>query len=197
MRVSGRPCPGLEGIVVGVLLPHICRDLCNNMGVIILNSKRVKMNYKLLSQTLRSNYDFKFIGIDDVMELATVMLNSLKDTCEDRGETLGDVIEEIESVIGGSFAPFISDASYQIMQNEETASAIMISYYEGYPLISEIFTKKEYQNSGMASSLIKKSVNSLLDMGYKNLILNVDAENIAAVNLYRKIGFEVKKKVID
>ena len=154
------------------------------------------MNYKLLSQTLSSNYDFKFIGIDDVMELSTVMLNSLKDTCEDRGETLGDVIEEIESVIGGSFAPFISDASFQIMQNEETASAIMISYYEGYPLISEIFTKKKYQNSGMASFLIKKSVNSLLDMGYKNLILNVDIENIAAVNLYRKIGFEVNDIIL-
>ena len=66
----------------------------------------------------------------------------------------------------------------------------MISYYDGYPLISEIFTKKKYQNLGMASSLIKKSVNSLLNMGYKNLILNVDIENFTAINLYRKIGFE-------
>ncbi|MHB8072334.1 GNAT family N-acetyltransferase [Desulfosporosinus fructosivorans] len=161
-----------------------------------MNSKRAKMYYKLSSQTLTSKYDFKFIDIDDVIELATVMLDSLKDTCEDRGETLGDVIEEIESVIGGSFAPFISEASYRIIQNEETAAAIMISYYEGYPLISEIFTNKKYQNSGMASSLIKKSVNSLLDMGYKDLILNVDIENIAAVNLYRKIGFEVNATVL-
>ena len=154
------------------------------------------MNYKLFPQTLESNYDFEFMGTDDVIELATVMLNSLKDTSEDRGETLGDVIQEIESVIGGSFAPFISDASYQIILNGEIASAIMISYYEGYPLMSEIFTKKKYQNLGMASYLIKKSVNSLLDMGYKNLILNVDIENYAAINLYRKIGFEVNEIVL-
>jgi len=134
--------------------------------------------------------------IDDVIELATVMLNSLKDTSEDRGETLEDVIQEIESVITGSFAPFISGASYQIIQNGETVSAIMISYYEGYPLISEIFTNKQYQNSGMASFLIKKSVNSLLNMGYKKLILNVDTENFTAMNLYRKIGFEVNTIVL-
>jgi len=155
-----------------------------------LNSKRVRMNYKLVPQTSESNYDFKFMTIDDVIELATVMLNSLKDTAEDRRETLEDVIQEIESVITGSFAPFISDASYQIIQNGETVSAIMISYYEGYPLISEIFTNKQYQNLGMASFLIKKSVDSLLNMGYKKLILNVHTENFTAMNLYRKIGFK-------
>jgi ribosomal protein S18 acetylase RimI-like enzyme len=159
-----------------------------------MNGSRVRMKYEVLSQTLENNYDFKFMDIGDVAELAVIMLDSLKDTPEDRGETLVDIIKEIDSVIGGSFAPFISAASYQIKQNQEIASAIMINYYEGYPLISEIFTNKKYQNLGMASSLIKKSVNSLFDMGYKNLILNVDIENIAAINLYRKIGFEVEER---
>jgi len=59
-------------------------------GMIILNSKRARMNYKLFSQTVESKYDFEFVGIEDVIELATVMLNSLKFTSEDRGETLGD-----------------------------------------------------------------------------------------------------------
>ena len=156
-----------------------------------MNYKREKMTYKLLPQIMESNYDFQFMGTDKVIELATVMLSTLKGTSEDKGETLGDIIEEIDSVIGGSFAPFIPDASYQIIQNGEIASAIMISYYEGYPLISEIFTKRKYQNRGMASYLIKKSINSLLDMGYKYLVLNVDSDNIAARDLYIKIGFEL------
>lgn len=162
----------------------------------MLNSKRARMNCNLFPQTLESNYDLQFMCIDDVIELSKVMLNSLKDTSEDKGETLGDIIQEIDSVIGGSFAPFISDASYQIILNGEIASAIMISYYKGYPLISEIFTEKKFQNLGMASYLIKKSGNSLFNMDYKNLVLNVDIENLAAMNLYRKIGFEINKIIL-
>ena len=155
-----------------------------------LNCKRSKMTYKLVPQTLKSDYDYKIMDIGDVTELALVMLNSLKDTSEDRGETLGDIIEELNSVIGGSFAPFISKASYLIKQNGDIASAIRINYYEGYPLISELFTKKKYQKLGLANSLIKKSINSLLNCGYRDLTLNVDLENVTAVSLYKKIGFE-------
>jgi ribosomal protein S18 acetylase RimI-like enzyme len=160
-----------------------------------LTSKRTKMVYTLLPHIIESNYAFQSINEDEVTELARIMLDSLKDTCEDKGESLEDIIEEIVEVIGGYFAPFISDASYQLKQNGEIVSAIMISYYEGYPLISEIFTNRKYQGLGMASSLIKKSVNSLVQMGYTILTLNVELENIAAINLYRKIGFEVENSV--
>lgn len=157
-----------------------------------MNSQRIKMSHKLLPLSFTSKYDFEIMDIGDVTELAMVMLESIKHTCEDRGETLADLIEELDSVLGGSFAPYIADASYQIKQNGETVSAIMISYFEGYPLISEIFTKKKYQNLGMASSLINKSINSLISMGYESLILNVNRDNMPAINLYRKIGFEVE-----
>ena len=116
------------------------------------------MSYKLLPQTFTSKYDFESIDIGDVTELAMVMLESIKHTCEDQGETLADLIEELDSVLGGSFAPYIADASYQIKQNGETVSAIMISYFKGYPLISEFFTKKKFQNQGMARFLINKSI---------------------------------------
>ena len=106
----------------------------------------MKMSYKLSPQTFTSKYDFEIIDIGDVTELAMVMLESIKHTCEDHGESLADIIEELDSVLGGSFAPYIADASYQIKQNEETVSAIMISYFKGYPLISEVFTKKKFQN---------------------------------------------------
>lgn len=155
-----------------------------------MTSKRRKMIYKLMPQISEGNYEFESINEADVKELSKIMLDTLKDTCEDKGETLEDIINEIVEVISGSFAPFISDASYQIKDKGEIISAIMISYYKGYPLISEIFTSKKYQGLGLAKSLIKKSVNSLLEIGYTSLTLNVELENIAAINLYRKIGFE-------
>ena len=41
----------------------------------------------------------------------------------------------------------------------------------------------------MASNLLKKNINVLLNLGYEDLILYVHPKNIGAVNLYRKIGF--------
>ena len=41
----------------------------------------------------------------------------------------------------------------------------------------------------MASSLLKKSINVLLNLGYEDLVLYVYPENAEAVNLYKKIGF--------
>lgn len=106
------------------------------------------------------------------------------------GDTLEDITQETDSVVSGSFAPFISNASYQIKHNEEIISAIMISCYEGHPLISEIFTNKHFYNLGLASTLIKKSINSLLELGYTRLTLYVDTRNTVALNLYKKIGFK-------
>ncbi|HEY5561537.1 MAG TPA: GNAT family N-acetyltransferase [Clostridiaceae bacterium] len=130
------------------------------------------------------------INTADLSELALVMLDSFKGSCEDAGESIDDIIEELYSVISGSFAPFISDASYQIKQNGEILSAIMINYYEGSPLISEIFTKKQYRNLGMAGEIIKQSINSLLLVGHNELTLFVDPRNSLAIRLYEKSGFK-------
>ncbi|MBU3217331.1 GNAT family N-acetyltransferase [Clostridium estertheticum] len=117
------------------------------------------------------------------------MLDAFRDTEDFEDETLEDLNEEIHSVVDGTFGMFISDASFQIKQNTEIASAILINLYEGNPLVSELFTKKKYMNLGMASSLLKNSINVLLKLGYENLTLNVHPRNVGAVNLYKKIGF--------
>ena len=154
-----------------------------------MSSKRIKMKYKLKSQEITKDYEFEMIDIKDLNDLSIVMLESIKDTCEDAGEKLEDIVEEIDSVISGSFAPFIYEASYQVKKKKEIVSAIMISFYQGYPLISEIFTRNEFHKLGLATFLISMSVNSLLKLGYKELVLNVEARNTAAINLYKKIGF--------
>lgn len=41
----------------------------------------------------------------------------------------------------------------------------------------------------MASSLLKKSINALLNLGYEDLVLYVYPKNVGATNLYRKFGF--------
>jgi ribosomal protein S18 acetylase RimI-like enzyme len=57
------------------------------------------------------------------------------------------------------------------------------------PIVSELFTVKKYLELGMESNLLKKSINVLLNLGYKELVLYVYPENVDAINLYKKIGF--------
>jgi GNAT superfamily N-acetyltransferase len=152
-------------------------------------SERVGMIYKLIPQKLEEVYIFDRISTYDINGLAISMLEAFIDTEDFEGETLDDLNEEINSIVDSTFGKFIPEASFQIKQNTDTISAILISLYEGNPLVSELFTGKKYLNLGMASSLLKKSINELLKLGYENLVLYVHPRNIAAVNLYNKIGF--------
>lgn len=151
--------------------------------------KRVGMICKLIPQKSEEFYTFDRISTDDINDLAISMLDAFRDTEDFNGETLENLDEKIHGIVESNFGIFIPNASFQIKQNKEIASAILISLYEGKPLVSELFTRKKYMNLGMANSLLKKSINLLLNLGYENLILYVHPRNVGAVNLYKKIGF--------
>ncbi|HEX9026222.1 MAG TPA: GNAT family N-acetyltransferase [Clostridium sp.] len=152
-------------------------------------SNRVGMIYKLIPQKLKEVYTFDKISSDDINRLSVSMLEAFKDTEDFNGETLEDLNKEIYSVVESTFGTFIPEASFQIKQNGEIAAVILISLYKDKPFVSELFTIKKYLKLGMASSLLKKSINVLLNSGYEDLVLYVHPKNTGAVNLYRKIGF--------
>ncbi len=152
-------------------------------------SKRIGMIYKLMPQEIEGIYTFDKISSDDIHGLSVSMLEAFKDTADFNGETLEELNEEIYSVVESTFGTFITDASFQIKQNGEIVAVILISLYKDKPFVSELFTVKKYLKLGMASNLLKKSINVLLELGYKDLVLYVHPENVAAINLYKKIGF--------
>ncbi|HEX9024952.1 MAG TPA: GNAT family N-acetyltransferase [Clostridium sp.] len=152
-------------------------------------SKRVGMIYKLRPQKLEEVYKFDKISSNDINRLSVAMLEAFENTEDFNGETLEDLNEEICSIVESTFGTFIPNASFQIKQNGEIAAVILISLYKDKPFVSELFTVKKYLKLGMASSLLKKSINVLLNLGYEDLVLYVHPKNTGAVNLYRKIGF--------
>lgn len=152
-------------------------------------SKRAGMIYKLISQELEGIYTFDKINTNDIHGLSVSMLEAFKDSSDFNGETLEELKEEIYSVVESTFGTFIQDASFQIKQNGEIAAVILISLYKDKPFVSELFTVKKYLKLGMASYLLKKSINVLLDLGYEDLVLYVHPKNTGAINLYKKIGF--------
>ncbi|MRN55617.1 GNAT family N-acetyltransferase [Paenibacillus monticola] len=152
-------------------------------------SNKIGMIIKLIPKETESTYIFDRIHAEDINALAVSMLDAFTDTEDFEGETLEDLHEEILSVVVDGFGVFIPEASFQIKQNSDIASVILISMYKGNPFVSELFTTKKYLNLGMASSLLNKSINVLWELGYENLILYVHPRNIGAINLYKKIGF--------
>ncbi len=56
--------------------------------------------------------------------------------------------------------------------------------------VSMIGTLPQSRGKGIAKKLLKSSINFLIKNKYHNLILEVDADNASARNVYRKYGFE-------
>lgn len=152
-------------------------------------SERIGMIYKLERQNLKNPHTFNSINPNDINELAISMLDAFIGTEDFHGETVEELGKEIRSVVESTFGTFIPDASLKIEKNGEIASTILISLYKGKPFVSELFTRKEYMNLGMATGLLKKSINTLISLGYNDLVLYVHPKNIEAINLYKKIGF--------
>lgn len=152
-------------------------------------SNRIGMICKLQEQKRNERYLFHDVGLDDIEDMSIIMMNAFKDTADYHGETLEELKEELFHVVKSTFGTFIPDASFQIKQNGEAAAVILISLYNEKPFISELFTNKYYLKQGMASALMKKSMSTLFDLGYKDIALHVHPDNDGAINLYKKIGF--------
>lgn len=56
----------------------------------------------------------------------------------------------------------------------------------------------EYRKQGIAKTLIKTATNYYISKCYsKPMSTSVDRDNISAVNLYKKVGFEIKKPLTE
>lgn len=52
----------------------------------------------------------------------------------------------------------------------------------------------DFQNKGLGSILLKYTIFKIKKKGYKNITLQVDENNVIALKLYKKFGFEIVKK---
>jgi GNAT superfamily N-acetyltransferase len=154
-----------------------------------VEKSRIKMMCKLEKQQISTNYQLKPITPQDITKVATTMLEAYKGTLDQQEDTLQEVILEVEKIINDGYGPFIAEASYWIEINNEAAAVICINLWNEKPLITEIYTGRKFLHQGMASTLIRKSMNTLKRMGYDEIILYVTAENSDALQLYEKLGF--------
>jgi len=87
------------------------------------------------------------------------------------------VVEIKEKIVGAVWVRIMND--YGHIDNK--IPSLAISLYE------------EYRHLGLGTSLMKEMLQFLKDKGYKQTSLSVQKANYA-VNMYRKVGFEVVKE---
>ncbi len=55
--------------------------------------------------------------------------------------------------------------------------------------VSRMIVKKEYRNRGIGSKILEFLIARAKDMGYSEMTIGVDKDNVNALHLYRKYGF--------
>ncbi len=55
--------------------------------------------------------------------------------------------------------------------------------------VSRMIVKKEYRNKGIGSEILAFLIDKAKEMGYSEMTIGVDKDNVNALHLYRKFGF--------
>lgn len=111
------------------------------------------------------------------------------DTIDYEGEAPDQAVQEIEDTLHGQYEAFIHDASFVAEVNGEPASFSLVTRWRNQPLLAYSVTHSHHANQGLATTVIKRSINTLLLSGHQDLYLFVTQGNDPALHLYEKLGF--------
>jgi ribosomal protein S18 acetylase RimI-like enzyme len=127
---------------------------------------------------------------DDLEELAALMLDAYRGTIDaDGDETLDVARDEVAGYFAGrSGAPHLEHSRVAI-DDGRIVSAVLVSEFEGTPLIAYVFTAADHKGRGLADALTRAAMRSLADAGRERVHLWVTAGNTAAERIYERLGF--------
>lgn len=80
---------------------------------------------------------------------------------------------------------------------ENIASCLCTFYNNGKAnvmIIDSFFVKEEFRGKGYGTKLINKAINLAKKQKADSVELNVNRDNLAAINLYKKSGFKKTNK---
>ena len=98
-------------------------------------------------------------------------------------------VEKINNYVNKTISNQIFEYK-NIVLNNIIVGSFLITKNENGLLLDEIFIEEQYRNKGIGTSIIKDVVSK----SNNNVYLWVYKDNIKAVNLYNRIGFNIKEK---
>jgi predicted GNAT family acetyltransferase len=152
-----------------------------------MSRKRVKIN--LIKQSYRKEFPLRNIGDRDAKSLGELMYHGCRNTIDYEDETIEEFITEVQNTLEGQYGPFLQNCFFLIEVTQKPVAATIISLFKGVTLVTYTVTHPDHVNNGYSTYLIKKSMDALLTIGYKELYLVVTVGNESARHIYNKLGF--------
>jgi ribosomal protein S18 acetylase RimI-like enzyme len=148
------------------------------------------MRRQLSLQRLPTRPDIRLVSPDDdAAALGALMLDAFRGTVDYADETLEESVAEVVLVFSGASGGFLPAPSLLIEGDGRLRSATLVTLYQGAPLLAFAMTHPADKGQGLATYLIRQSMNALLRDGYDELFLYVSVGNDVARRLYDRMGF--------
>jgi mycothiol synthase len=120
-----------------------------------------------------------------------------EEACQDRWEYTPSTEDEYQQYLA---SPIFQPNLWKIAWDKAEVAGMVLNFYRekenheynrkrGYT--ERIRVRRPWRRQGLASALIVQSIKMFEDMGMEETYLQVDAENSNALNLYKKLGYEV------
>ncbi len=122
--------------------------------------------------------------------LAELMLNAYRGTLDDDGETIDDARQEIETYFsGGSGIPLLAN-SRLVEEDGRIVSACLASLWQEVPLIAYILTAGGNKRRGLARTLLRACLASLVQAGHQKVRAVITGGNVPSEKLFTLHGFQ-------
>ena len=126
----------------------------------------------------------------DVEALAALMIDAYRGTIDaDGSETLEDARTEVRGFFAAKSGEPMLEHSCLAFDGDRLVSAILVSRFEGIPLLAYAMTAPSHKGRGLATGLTRRALNSLARTGVDQMHLWVTAGNADAEHIYERLGF--------
>lgn len=184
------------------LIKEIIRDIYllgdYKIFINILKKNKVAVNlYKNIGFIVEQEDELKFYMCYNKYKLENASKNDIErikkyklDTIFEYAKNLDEnEIKRINNYVDKTIQNQIIEYK-NIILNDNLVGSILLTKKENGLLLDEIFIEEQFRNKGIGTSIIKDVVSK----SNNNVYLWVYKDNIKAVNLYNKIGFNIKEE---
>ncbi len=172
---------GKYKIFINVLKKNkVAVNLYKNIGFIVEQEDELKFymcynKYKLENASIKDIERIKKYKLNTIFEFA-------KDLDKEEVERINNYVNEI--------VPKQILKYKNIILNNIVVGSFLLTKNEPGLLLDEIFIEEQYRNKGLGASIIK----DIISKTNNNLYLWVYKDNIKAISLYNKLGFNIKEE---
>lgn len=168
-------------IFINVLKKNkVAVNLYKNIGFIVEQEDELKF------YMCYNKYKLENASIKDIERIKKYKLNTIFEYAKDLDK---EEVEKINNYVNKTTPKQIFEYK-NIVLNNIIVGSFLITKNEIGLLLDEIFIEEQYRNKGIGTSIIK----NIVSKSNNNVYLWVYKDNIKAVNLYNKIGFNIKEK---